>query len=210
MGRSQTFVHFSVVFSVETSLYNRKSMSLSFFLFCNFGGILSRPTTFRLNFFFNITSNSSSIVSFSLMSSGYKYFLTDWWVTLERFSSRFLKCSFHFHSLSSWLITFSFTFEKVFLHLLSTMLIFIISLLPSFWFYWFGFECILVFFFTICLFSLGFLKFLHIGSCRVSFIKQQCFFFSSYFDFFQLLFTSMEIKILPLGLVDMQLLLYGR
>ena len=95
-----------------------------------------------------------------------------------------MKCSFHFCSLSSWLAAFNlfsrYSSFRLF-HLLSAILIVIVYLLLSFWYYWFGFECILVVLFWYALILSGFLKCLRIGISWVSFIKQGFFNVVSFF-----------------------------
>ena len=63
------------------------------------------------------------------------------------FPRRLMKCSLYLCILPSWqaaLILLSRCSSFNSLHLLSVMLIMIVYLLASFWFYWFGLECLLV------------------------------------------------------------------
>ena len=82
------------------------------------------------------------------------------WMISEGFPSKFLKCSFHFWCLSSWLVALvllSRCFSFYFLHLLSVMWIMIVFFLTNFWFYWFDLECILVILFSMLVAFVGFL-----------------------------------------------------
>ena len=69
----QTFIQFSIVFSLYIALYNRRSMSPNFLIFNTLGGILSRHAVF-LSFLlflyiyiFCPVSSSSSVNCPSLM-----------------------------------------------------------------------------------------------------------------------------------------------
>ena len=90
-------------------------MSSNFLVFHISGGIFSRPATFQLLIFLSTMLSSSSVNWPSFMSSWLLIiFMIGLSVTLGEFPSRFLKCSFHFCILSSWLATFGFTLEMLF------------------------------------------------------------------------------------------------
>ena len=117
------FVYFFIVFCLYTALHNQRSM-LNFFVFHISQG-------WQL-FFFNIASSSSFINWYCLMLSLLLIiFSIGLSVTSGEFPSRFLKCSFHFSILSSWLAAFNFDPEVLFL----PFLLFIVcySCLLIFW-----------------------------------------------------------------------------
>ena len=150
-------------------------MLLNFLVFHTSWGISSRLAAFLLLNGFRTLSSFSYINCRSLLSNW--RVIISWTgssVTPGGFPSRFLKCSFCvWIFLLSWqfLVLLSMCFSFYSLHLLFAMPITIFYLLPNLWFYLFDLQCILIFLFSIFQFSLGFLKFLHIGVCWVSIIK---------------------------------------
>ena len=77
------------------------------------GGISSRPAAFL---FLSFSTSASSVNCPSLISSWLSIIF--WKVCLKNigwFQSRFLKFFFHWWSLSSWLVAFSFALEVLFL-----------------------------------------------------------------------------------------------
>ena len=118
--------------------------------------------------FFQYFVKFSPINCQSLMSI---HFLV--WLSLISggFQSKFLKCSFHFWSLSSWLAAFSFGWEVLFF--LVTLVTVCHTnhdcLIWNFCFYWFSLECIILFDMFYLVLS-GLTQFQHIGVCLVSFI----------------------------------------
>ena len=98
----------------------------------------------------------------------YKYFFCNLSVISCVFPSRFLK-SCHFCILFSWIAVFSFGFDVLFLQLISFTLCHAIRdclpFLPNLWFYWFGLDFILIVLFSMCWFSVEFLKFKCTGIC---------------------------------------------
>ena len=78
--------------------------------------LVFQTSTFLFLIFFNTKSSSLFITCLILMSSRV---LMSFWIGLSvisrGFSCRFLKCSFHFRSLSSWQATFSFALKMHFL-----------------------------------------------------------------------------------------------
>ena len=88
-------------------------MSLNLLVFYTSGGISSGPAVFLLSIFVSTMLSSFSVTCPSLMSSG---LLIIFVIGLSvKFAIRFLKCSFHFYILSSWLGAFSFVLEVLFL-----------------------------------------------------------------------------------------------
>ena len=124
-----------------------KEVSLDFLIFHTSGGILSKSAAFLLLIFVHTMSSSSSVNYSSLMSNWLLIiFVIGLSVIFGDFPSRFLKCFFHFCIHSSWLqllVLLRRCSSFCSLHLQSAILIEIVYLQPSFWFYWFGLECIL-------------------------------------------------------------------
>ena len=123
-----------------------------------------------------------------------------------RFSSKFLKCSFHLSNLSSWMVALNFTLEMLFIPLISFTVyhanrdclfsteFLILSIWP-----WMYSNCST--WSVLVLWGGGFFKFQHVAISWVSFIEQRCFFkvfflnylwlpwkstFGSMFDFYAL------------------------
>ena len=90
------------------------------FFFANFSVYFIKACCFSLYNFFNISSSSSSL---NLPSLIYSWPLLIFWIGLSvisvGFLNRFLKCSFHLSSLSSWLAAFDFALRLLFLLLSS-------------------------------------------------------------------------------------------
>ena len=102
------------------ALHNRRTKTLNFLVYHISGRILLRLVTFLLLIFSSLASRSSSVNCPSLMLS---WLLLHFWIGLSViwgvFLSRFLKCSFHFGSLSPLLKAFSFAPDVLFLLLTS-------------------------------------------------------------------------------------------
>ena len=106
--------HYSALF-IDCIVLSKKYV-IKFSCLTSLGIILSRPTAFLLLIFFNTVSSSFSVNSPNSTSS---WPLIIFWIGLsvisEALLSRFLKCSFHFTSLSSWQAAFSFALDVFFL-----------------------------------------------------------------------------------------------
>ena len=126
------------MFCFYTALYNQ-NISSNFPVFHKSRCIFLRSEAFLLLIFVSTTLSFSwaNCHSWRLI-----IFLIDLSVISGTFPSRFLKCSFHYCSFSSWLAAFCLAFKVLFLPL--------VYLLPIFWLYWFGRECRLVQFFLVC------------------------------------------------------------
>ena len=169
--RMQTFVHFSIVFCLKTALHHWRSMTSNFLIFYTSGDISFRFAAFLLLIFSSTVLSSSSVNCPSwlliIFWIGSSVTLVDSWNVLS-----ISEVFFH-----GWQLLFFLSKCSSFcsLHLLFVMLIRIVCLLLSFWFYWFGLECILVVLFwymsvSFVLVCVGF-KFPGISICWVSFIS---------------------------------------
>ena len=127
--RIQRFDRFSIVFCSYSAFPNRRSMTSNFLIFHASKEISSGFAVFLVLIFSSI--NCPSLMSFLLLII-FSWFMWDF----RKVPARFLKCSFHLWSLSSWLADFSFSLE-VFcfrrFHLLSPMLTVIVYLRLNFW-----------------------------------------------------------------------------
>ena len=116
--RMQPYVHFSIL-RLYMALQNRSCKTSNSLVFHTSGDISLRLATFLLLIFVS-TTLSSCVNCPSLMSCWLSIiFVIGLSVTLGDFPSRFLKCSFHICTRSSWLAAFILALEELFLLLTS-------------------------------------------------------------------------------------------
>ena len=109
----------SVVLSdSEIAFLGKGKYAFKFFCLLYFRGYYVEDCSVSALNFSNTASSSPSVISLSLMYWRPLIFLDRFSVISGGFLSRFLKCSFHFWSLCSWLSTFSFALEVLFLPLI--------------------------------------------------------------------------------------------
>ena len=121
---------------------------------CLSGSISSWSAAFLLFIFVNTILSSSSVNCPCLISTWLLIiFVIGLSLTLRKFPSKFLKCFFYYCIIPSWLATFSFTLEVLFLPLTSFIVChanydYLSS--TKFLVFWFGLICSLVVFLDMC------------------------------------------------------------